>query len=608
MFGRLKPDRQDSRSIDGMRDTNTPENGAVLLDVNDLPWMEETKDVAGEAKLTAEQQQAKNQQDKIIAFFSIDAKTLVTPEEIVGLGSKGLRDLKRKRLQDLRRMTLETEDPQVTAEQRKEFLRKLRSGEISRADEANFLLLIRDPLNTPSIGAEKMFEKIAADPRQIQILAVAAGYNLKNWQKMDAESLDKLLGTVQVNGDDYRTPVGFRRLEKYFLDGIRTKAKGQVYQCYVQSMKELEKTLYGKRYAYYKQFEELRRLAQNSTEVEQEDSVGVSRTAKVEIPKRVTKEKFTRLLTEKSSEMLGRAVIDGDVWRGNGKEEYLSTHDLAEMKLGPMYEVVVGEMKICLSTLFRLPSGQLATVAYVPEGRSWKVRSYYQNNDIGLWCYLPSYVRSKDGRIESCGLGYSMASVILPLPLQVALRQIEEKFSFETISDAEFVFAGTAQAWENGQDKLGGDYAREVSADAINHDFEVYGRGRKKAPYTLGIDYRRSPDFGQCRARFVTSVTDAGRVQVEGFSSHDGQMVWVFCSDSKGRTWIAHVEVMSPLTSLGLRRDWAIMGDFVTPLYEYTSRAGIYGDRDDTRGPKQCMWNNYLSNVPLIQQYVGQKD
>ena len=42
----------------------------------------------------------------------------------------------------------------------------------------------------------------------------------------------------------------------------------------------------------------------------------------------------------------------------------------------------------------------------------------------------------------------------------------------------------------------------------------------------------------------------------------------------------------------------------MTPLYEHTSQAGIYGDRSDTKGARQCMWNNYLSNIPLIQEYL----
>lgn len=590
-----------------MRDAAMPEAGAVMLNAADLPWMEDETPM--KTPLDAEKKKALARQDKIIAFFGIDEKSLVTPEEIVGLGSRGLRDLKRKRLTELRRMTLETEDPEVTAQQRAEFRQKLAQGEITRADEANFLMMIRDPLNNPRIGAEKMFERISADPRQVQILAVAAGYNLKNWQKVDQEALYRLLGAVQANGADYRTPVGFAKLKRYFLEGIRTKAKEQVYQCYVQSLKELERTLYGERFEYYRQFEELRKEAKTSAALaESEGEVSVRQTK----AKRTTREKWTRILSERSGEMLGRAVIEGDAWQG----EYLGTHDLAEAKLSPMYDVKVAEEKICLSKLFQLPDGQVGVIAYVPEGRSFKVRSFYRNNALGLWCYLPDYIVNKSGAVERYNMGWSQEGVILPFELQTALMQIENKFGVTEVARAEFIFAGTAQAYGSVQEyqgllmqgKLRGDFYREVSREATNHDFGAGERRQKKAPYTLGIDYRRSPDFGQMRAKFVTNTLDAGATEVEGFSSHDGQLVWWFGNDSKGRTWVMHVEAVSPLTSLGLRRDWTAMGDFVTPLYEYSTKAGIYGDRDDTKGAKQCMWNNYLSNVPLIQDYVAQRD
>lgn len=343
--------------------------------------------------------------------------------------------------------------------------------------------------------------------------------------------------------------------------------------------------------------------------------VNVQKVRNEKMPVRETREKWTRIMSEWSGEMLGRAVIDGDAWRGDGEKEYLGTHDLAEAKLSPMYEVKVANTKICLSRLFRVDEGRIGVIAYVPEGRSYKVRSYYLDNTLGLWCYLPDYVVN---RVDKVGYnkGWSQESVILPFELQTALMQIEKKFGVMEVKRANFLFNGTAQAYASMQEYQGlfaqgkarGDFYREVSREAINHDFSTVERRRKKAPYTLGIDYRRAPDFGQMRAKFTTNTVDAGVTKVEGFSSHDGQLIWWFGNDSKKRTWVMHVEAISPLTSLGLRRDWTAMGDLVTPLYEYSTKAGIYGDRDDTKGAKQCMWNNYLSNVPLIQDYVAQRD
>ncbi len=631
MFRRLRAEKGASRSIDGMRDMNAREGSGVILDANDLPWMTNaTKAGQGRSQADEAKRRLAALQDKIIAFFSIDEKNLVTADEIVSLGARALKDLKRKRLGELRKMVLTSEDPEVTEKQRREFLRKLKQGEIRAVDEANFLLLIRDPLNNPQVGAGKMFDRIASDPRQIQILAVATGYNLRNWQKVDKDALNRLLGAAQTEGADYRTPVGFQKLRKHFLDGIRAKTREQVFRCYERSMDELEYTLYGKRLEYYRAFEKLRAVAEDRmNEVEPIEDFGRAEIgaeaaldyggagmAQAGGGTREGREKFGRILTERGGEMLGRAVIDGDAWQGDGRVEMLSTHDLAEMKLSPMYEVEVGEMKISLSPLFRMTDGQVAAVAYIPEKASYRVRSFYRHNGLGLWCYLPDYVRGTDGGIGGLGSGYETATVILPIELQAALMQIEEKFGVTNVKRPEFVFAGAAKAYGSAQDyqaayaqgKMRGDYYREVSREALNRDFGMMEQGQKKAPYTLGIDYRRAPDFGQPRARFCTSTIDAGEVNAEAFSSHDGQLIWLFFSDGRGRTWIGQIEAVAPITSLGLRRDFVAMGDFMTPLYEYSTRAGIYGDRNDTRGPKQCMWKNYLSNVPLIQEYITQRD
>lgn len=133
----------------------------------------------------------------------------MTPEEIVGMDSRALKDLKRARANELRRAAIETDDPQVTRAEREAFLQRLADGKITARDESNFLLLVCDTPKdaTPDFG--KMFEQIAADPRQTQILAVAAGYNLANWKAVDKSVLPKILTEVQDDGDDYRTPVGF---------------------------------------------------------------------------------------------------------------------------------------------------------------------------------------------------------------------------------------------------------------------------------------------------------------------------------------------------------------------------------------------------------------
>lgn len=106
----------------------------------------------------------------------------------------------------------------MTREEREAFLQRLAEGKVTARDENNFLLLVCDMSKDAAPDFTQKFEQIAMDPRQTQILAVAAGYNLTNWKQVDKEALTKLLTEVQDDGDDYRTPVGFLKLRRHFLE------------------------------------------------------------------------------------------------------------------------------------------------------------------------------------------------------------------------------------------------------------------------------------------------------------------------------------------------------------------------------------------------------
>lgn len=598
-----------------MTGSRAGESGAVVLDAEILPWKNEAGGDLGR-DLSEEEARAELIRKRIINFFTAPQRVVVTPEEIVGLDSRGLRELKRNRANALRKEALLAAEQQVEPEQRQSFLASLARGEITAEDEANFLLLIPSPLKDTEMGEMAMFDKIMADPRQTQILAVAAGLNASNWQKVDRAAMRRILENMQTNGDDYRTPVGFMDLEAHFLRGIRPKAKEQVYRRYEQSMKELEQTLYGERMDYYRQFEKLKVEAKGDTgkSAEAKKNVTVGRP----IERLAERKKLMRVSTERSAEMLGRAMIDGDAWKGGGTERMLSTHNLAEAKLGPMYEAKVDDVPIYLSTLFQLPNGDVAVIGYVVAGDRIRVRGYYQQGAQGLWKYLPDYIRGNNGKVERYLEGVAKESVTLPMELQEYLAGIKDEDGVKVLSsdgialDAEFYLAGTAHAYDSLQDyqsawnygRIRGDYYREASGEPINSDFGLDNMGRKKAPYTLSIDHGRMPDFSRAVMRFGIEMADAGEVQAEVFDGYDGQYRWMFAKDKRGRAWIEQVEIVSPITSMGTRRDFAMMGDFVTALYEPTASAGIYGDRSDTKGAKQCMWKNYLSNVPMVQEYL----
>ena len=58
------------------------------------------------------------------------------------------------------------------------------------------------------------------------------------------------------------------------------------------------------------------------------------------------------------------------------------------------------------------------------------------------------------------------------------------------------------------------------------------------------------------------------------------------------------------LTSTGINKPWILAGDLVTPAYEYEALSNNYGDTNDRKGPYVDMFNNYLSKIKVIQEYL----
>lgn len=585
------------------------EKNAKVLDASILPWMDEDEDET----LDDDALQAERTQRKIMAYF---------------MGGKSAR-------------SLSAADASVSAMEEASFYRALEQGEITEDDVELLLLQVRDPLHTVGVGAERMFEEIASDPRKKQILALATGYNARNWQQVNERALRDFLAVPIEEGDaDRRTPLGFASVKEHFLRGIKPRASESEYKAYAESMEELEQILYGQRYDFYMQFENLRSKALESARDVDERSVrkpGRSQGAKrvqsqefddfdtevvaeeltEESPVRTTRKSGEIVLigTERSESILNRVVIEGGAWIENGKERYLNSFNLAEAGLGPAYEVDVAGVQVYLSSIFQLPGGRAAAIGYVPTAKGVKARSYHRNNSEGLWYYLPDYVRGPEGsnKIGWYGEGYGAESLILPIKLQEALSEAERHDGMKLITGENpfFLFAGTAYGYNSRQEyndrlatgRLKGAYYQEVSTRPSDHDFETIGV-HKVAPQMLSISIDKAPDFKERIAQFSTTSILVGKVLANGFESHGGRYNWLFCRDAKNRAWIGNVEATAPVTSTGLRREWVLAGDFSTPLYEYSRQSDGYGDPRDTKGPYQCMWKNYLSKVPMIKKFL----
>jgi len=210
--------------------------------------------------------------------------------------------------------------------------------------------------------------------------------------------------------------------------------------------------------------------------------------------------------------------------------------------------------------------------------------------------------------------------VTLPYELQEALATIEASAGRRSVNtlgtNPYFLFAGTAKAYNSKDEyqqclmsgRMRGDYYREVAAVPQNTEFGAIEVGMsKQRPETVAASYESSPDFGRLIGRYMSNSALVGATQTEVFRSRDGQKNWLLCTDSQGRSYVGGIEVNSPITSTGLRREWMHGGDMVTPLYEYPQQTDSYGDARDVKPGYQGMWKNYVSRMPVIREYVGRR-
>lgn len=520
----------------------------------------------------------------------------------------------------------------VTSAQRKEVVAKLKSGEISWGEIEGFLRNVAMPLVDTKEAVDKVFTQIVQDLRQKQILAVLTGYNATDWQMVSRGDLKNLLGKPLKGQPNYRTPVGFAIFRQKFLSGIEDKADAEQMREYEQAMDDLERKIYGRRFDYYQQI----RLMKNGkatdgsvvsgSESKQVQPEGASAGSSVdgarsdeEVKKPpVVMTGSAMLNQEQSTEILSRAVIMGDPWKQGGNEYPLSSGNLLSNGLVPVFGVQVDGQMLALSQPFQLSDGRGAALGFVPMNEGMKVRSFYLEPRTGMWQFASDIIRGPRAEgMAQVTEGYGGASTVLPVVLQRTLTDLVTAHGFREITtvNPDFLFAGTTVAYDTMQEyrealsrgQMRSDFYREVDRQPVVINAQS-GDKSKAMPQLLSVNANVSPNFERFEGHFVTYSTLAGQVQIDVFKSYDEMVTWMFCSDEYGRTWIGEIEVNSPLTSTGCRKNWVEAGDLMTPLYEYSTQAGGQGDPNDVRKGMVGMWNTYLSKIPLIQEYIGWKN
>lgn len=468
------------------------------------------------------------------------------------------------------------------------------------------------------------------------------------------ENLQRLSGDiVNTTLSRYPTPIEFNVKANEMLERLAVHNSEAKCQEYARDLEAFKRQLYGKRQEYYEAFQEIERKAaqyqaeqasrnkvmqaihggttapdstsfaapaqpgsQSGQFIRFDDLFEQSRSERAPEPP----VEVYRLNPEEAERYLREGRIEGDPYVQDGQAFQLTPEYLKEVGLGPEYVFNLGgQADIALSKVYEA-QGHDAVTAYVRTDKGTQIVSYYRSNSQGGWRYLPDYINTDEnpGAIQWFGKGYSEESLNLPAATQQALEIINAQPHADNPNlHSVFALVGTAKHY-TGRDQylkalqnraLRGTFYQEVSSTPYLKLGE--NTAYKRPPSQLILtDSGIAPDFSQPGSTYTFESSMYGPVTSEHFYSGDDKLSWTFNRDQSGRAWIGGIEVKSPIGSAGLHTQWAQAGEYGTPLYEYASQDGGYGDPNDRRSSRSSyvgMWQNYLSKTPLIQKYLAYK-
>lgn len=291
----------------------------------------------------------------------------------------------------------------------------------------------------------------------------------------------------------------------------------------------------------------------------------------------------------------------------------LTVEDLRNAGLEPVYELKIGETEIQLSKPFKLDSTRLGVTAYVKSGNKYVARSYYRSNSAGVWRNLPGYLTDGKGKLIYYDKAIDQRALTLPSEIQQSLAQLSEQpGNILELPDAPFLFAGTSRDLKT----LGSDEERTVYFEVNKGPVQIAGlenaSEKKIDPEKIEItDPKKKPNFGklvsswkQASSVYTKAGETEGIIEIELYESEDGSLRYMFCNDELGRAWLSGIETTGPVGSTGLRKEWIEGGDINTPAFEYAQESGGFGNPNLRKDGYVDMFKNYVSKIPLIQEYL----
>lgn len=468
-------------------------------------------------------------------------------------------------------------DVEITEAEWERFFRMRASGQIKKADLAKMVEGIQGPVE--SDGEEAVFEKIKTSNFKRRILAYMTGVGFDNYENLRP---DHVVDFVKK----YPTPEKFESAARDFLLAIKRSNPEEKYQQYAAAMLEFSAEMYGKALEYWQQAQVLSEQAEE-WQLDQE-SAGLL------------------------DDFLTPGELSGDGWLQGGQIYMLTPELLKKAGLMPRFLMEVGGVQIALSKVFMVDVHE-AAIAYVKTHGAVKIRGYYRSNSQGMWRLLADYVGG-DGEIAWYGVGFNEESLTLPMKIQKQLNMIAKRGIYEIPGiNTGFFLGGTARRFNSKEEykqlvaegRMDSDYYREVSREP-RLNFGTLST-LKHPPESIDIDKGDAPDFRKQLDHYTMKTEMYGEVTVRQFASYNDSLRYTMCDVGHGddkKAWVGGIEVNAPITSTGLKAEWVSTGDVGTPLLEYQTMTGGYGERGNRTDGYESMWERYLKLVPIIRRYL----
>lgn len=289
--------------------------------------------------------------------------------------------------------------------------------------------------------------------------------------------------------------------------------------------------------------------------------------------------------------------------------EPLTTDRLKKAGLFPKYKVEIDNLTIYFSDIYLHAGIRPALISYIENSQKELIaHTYYLSRSQGTWRYVPGFRSNEDNRVTQISKGFSEESVTLPFVLQKVLSDLLSRDHILDLKyniDPDTALAGTTI--EDYSDRNNPYYMEVAHIPRYLPGSQLDNKQTKRKPSEILIGNDSKPNFANTITTWTQETDLYGEVNYYVFPSFDGNVYFTFCRDKLGRAWIGNVDATIDLTSLGLNKNWYKHSDLTTPAYEYCQTwadyTGGYGNRGLTKFPYVDMYENYLSKIPIIQEF-----